>query len=91
MGDPPTVESGRTMSSKDPIMKCFVTDGSDAQLTGQVVIFFKVSTSSSSPGLCSYKTWTECELRGLITMGLARLMIKRRNPFGVMLFTRLLN
>lgn len=91
MGDPPTVESGRTMSSKDPIMKCFVTDGSDAQLTGQVVIFFKVSTSSSSPSLCSYKTWTECELRGLITMGLARLMIKRRNPFGVMLFTRLLN
>ena len=45
MGDPPTVESGRTMSSKDPIMKCFVTDGSDAQLTGKVVIFFKVSNS----------------------------------------------
>ena len=43
MGAPPTVESGRTVASKDQIMKCFVTDGRDATLTGQVIIFFKVS------------------------------------------------
>ena len=42
VGDAPTVESGRMVASKDPVMKCFVTDGSDASLTGQVVIFFKV-------------------------------------------------
>ena len=74
IGDPPTVESGRTVASKDPVMKCFVTDGADASLTGQVVIFFKVRVDDKrGPSL------TEA-----ITMGFRRLM---SNPFIVMLLT----